>query len=288
MKKITRELVEEFMRLLNPCRVCPRECGVNRLADERGKCRAARRIKVASYHQHFGEEPPLVGRFGSGTIFLTHCNLACVFCQNYDISQEGLGQARMPEEVGRMILNLQDRGCHNINFVTPTPWVPQIVEALASAQAAGLRIPIVYNTGGYDSVEVLRMLAGIVDIYMPDLKYGSNAAGDQYSGVPDYWDRARAALMEMQRQVGDLEVAGGVARRGLLIRHLIMPNDAAETRSCLEFIAREVSPRAAVNLMDQYHPAGRTAAYPAINRPLTAAEYRKSLRCFRDYGLTAV
>jgi putative pyruvate formate lyase activating enzyme len=288
MKKITRELVKEFLRLLNPCRVCPRECGVNRLADERGKCRAGRRMKVASYHQHFGEEPPLVGRFGSGTIFLTHCNLTCVFCQNYDISQEGLGQARTPEEVGHMMLDLQDRGCHNINFVTPTPWVPQIVEALASDPAAGLRIPIVYNTGGYDSVEVLRMLTGIVDIYMPDLKYGNNAAGDRYSGVPDYWDRARAALAEMQRQVGDLEVAGGVARRGLLVRHLILPNDAAETRSCLEFIAREVSPRATVNLMDQYHPAGRTAAYPAINRPLTAVEYRQSLQCFRDFGLTAV
>jgi putative pyruvate formate lyase activating enzyme len=285
MRKITRELIEEFRRFLAPCRLCPRECGVDRLAGEKGKCGAGRDIKVAFYNQHFGEESSLVGRFGSGTVFLSHCNLACVFCQNYDLSHGGLGRAQTPEGLGRMMLELQELGCHNVNFVTPTPWVPWIVEALAFAQAGGLRIPVVYNTGGYDSLLVIKLLAGIVDIYMPDLKYGSNAAGEKYSGVPDYWDRARIVFKEMQSQVGDLQVAEGIARRGLLIRHLILPDDRAESRSCLEFIAREISPRATVNVMDQYRPAGRAGAYPEINRRITVAEYRRATRIRDELGL---
>jgi len=287
MKKITRELITEFQKLLNPCRLCPRECGVNRPAGALGKCRAGPRIKVASYHQHFGEESSLVGRSGSGTIFLSHCNLACVFCQNYDLSHEGLGRPQTPESVGRMMLALQEMGCHNVNFVTPTPWVPWIVEALAYAQAGGLRIPVIYNTGGYDSVETIRMLDGIIDIYMPDLKYGGNAAAEKYSGVPDYWDRARAALKEMQRQVGDLRIVAGIAQRGLLIRHLVLPDDSAESRSGLEFIAREISPRAAVNVMDQYHPAGKAGLYPKLNRRITGVEYRRVDRIREELGLTA-
>jgi putative pyruvate formate lyase activating enzyme len=288
MKKITRELIDELKDFLSPCRLCPRECGADRLNGARGKCGAGRDIKVAAYHQHFGEEPPLVGRSGSGTIFLSHCNLACVFCQNYDLSHEGVGRIETPESVGRMMLALQDLGCHNVNFVTPTPWVPQIIEALAYARDGGLFVPVVYNTGGYDSTETLRMLEGIVDIYMPDLKYGSNPAAERYSGVPNYWDRARAALREMQRQVGDLEILDGIARRGLLIRHLVLPDDQADTRTCLEFIAREISPRAAVNVMDQYRPAGRAADHPGIDRRITAVEYRRAVRIRDELGLTPV
>jgi putative pyruvate formate lyase activating enzyme len=276
MKKITRELIEEFKRFLAPCRLCPRECGVDRPAGEKGKCGAGRDFKIASYNQHFGEEASLVGRFGSGTIFLSHCNLACVYCQNYDLSHGGLGRVQTPEGVGRIMIELQELGCHNVNFVTPTPWVPWIVEALAFAQAGGFKTPIVYNTGGYDSLPVIRLLAGIVDLYLPDLKYGSNAAGEKYSGVPDYWERARDALKEMQSQVGDLQIVDGTARQGILIRHLVLPNDQAESRSCLEFIAREISPRATVNVMNQYRPAGQAGAYPKINRRLSAAEYRRA------------
>lgn len=285
MIKITRNLIEEFQRFLAPCRLCPRECGIDRLRGEKGKCGAGRDIKVASYNQHFGEESSLVGRFGSGTIFLSHCNLDCIYCQNYDISHNGLGRVTTPEGLGRMMLELQELGCHNVNFVTPTPWVPGIVEALAFAQAGGLRIPVVYNTGGYDALPVIRLLAGIVDIYMPDLKYGNNEAGDRYSGVSDYWDRTRIALKEMQRQVGDLQIVDGIARQGLLIRHLILPEDRADSRSCLEFIAGEISPRATVNVMDQYRPQGRAGAYPEINRPITVLEYRRVVRIRDELGL---
>jgi putative pyruvate formate lyase activating enzyme len=286
--KITKDKIEELKGLLSPCRLCPRACGADRLNGARGNCGAGRDLKVAAHHQHFGEESPLVGRFGSGTIFLSHCNLACVFCQNYDISHGGLGRIETAAAVGRMTLALQDLGCHNINFVSPTPWVPQLIEALAYARDRGLTIPVVYNSGGYDSVDTLKMLSGLVDIYMPDLKYGGNLNGEKYSGVPDYWDRARAALKEMQRQVGDLRIVDGIARQGLLVRHLVLPDDRAETRNCLEFIAREISARAAVNVMDQYRPAGRAADHPGIDRQITAAEYRRAIRIRDELGLTPI
>ena len=212
MKKITEDLVKQFYKLLAPCRVCPRECGVDRLHGEIGNCRAGLDVKVSSYHQHFGEEPPLVGRYGSGTIFLTHCNLHCVYCQNYEISQLGLGREVTLEELAQMMLKLQGLGCHNINFVTPTPWVPQLVEALAIAQDKGLNIPIVYNCGGYESVETLGLLKGIIDIYMPDIKYARNSHALKYSAVEDYWDVVQPALREMHRQVGDLIVEKGIAK----------------------------------------------------------------------------
>lgn len=273
MKKITNQLIDEFYKLLNPCQLCPRECRVNRLAGELGNCKAGFKPKVSSYHQHFGEEYCLVGRFGSGTIFFTHCNLHCVYCQNYNISQYGLGREITIESLAQMMIELQDLGSHNINLVTPTPWVPQIVEALSLAQQNGLKVPIVYNCGGYESVETLKMLEGIVDIYMPDIKYGDNKKSEKYSKVADYWDIVRKALKEMHRQVGDLVIEDGIAKRGLLIRHLVLPNDLADSKKCLEFIANEISKNSFVNIMDQYYPAFRAYEYPELNRRITSKEY---------------
>jgi putative pyruvate formate lyase activating enzyme len=277
MTKITKNLVKKFYELLAPCRVCPRECGVDRSSGELGNCNAGADVEVSSYHQHFGEEPPLVGRHGSGTIFLSHCNLHCVFCQNYEISQLGAGRKTTLEDLAEMMLRLQERGCHNINFVTPTPWVPQIVAALAIAQDRGLDLPIVYNCGGYESVETLRMLEGIVDIYMPDIKYADNVLAGTYSGVDDYWDRVRPALIEMHRQVGDLLVKDGIAQRGLLIRHLVLPNDKAGSRQCFEFVHQYLSHKTVVNVMAQYYPTYKAGQYPEINRRITTQEYRVAI-----------
>lgn len=287
MKKITQDLIKKLYEMLAPCRVCPRECGVDRLHGEIGNCRAGLKVKVSSYHQHFGEEPPLVGRHGSGTIFLTHCNLHCVYCQNYEISQLGLGSEVTLDELARMMLKLQQLGCHNVNFVTPTPWVPQLVEALAIAQGQGLNIPIVYNCGGYESVETLRLLEGIVDIYMPDIKYAKNSFSLKYSAVEDYWDVVRSALKEMHRQVGDLIVEKGIAERGLLIRHLVLPNRIAGSKQCFEFISRELSKNTMVNVMAQYYPTHRANQYSEINRRITTQEYREALEELQRQGVDA-
>ncbi|MDH4211621.1 MAG: radical SAM protein [candidate division WOR-3 bacterium] len=285
MKKITKDLVKKFYELLTPCKVCPRECGVDRLSGELGSCNAGADVEVSSYHQHFGEEPPLVGRHGSGTIFLTHCNLHCVFCQNYEISQLGMGRKTTIEDLAEMMLRLQERGCHNINFVTPTPWVPQIVAALAVAQDKGLDLPIVYNCGGYESVQTLRMLEGIVDIYMPDIKYADNVLAGKYSAVEDYWDMVRPALIEMHRQVGDLSVEDGVAHKGLLIRHLVLPNNKAGSRECFEFIRKNLSQRTVVNVMAQYYPTHKAEQYPDMNRRITTQEYREAIGELNRLGL---
>jgi putative pyruvate formate lyase activating enzyme len=287
MKEITEGLIKKFYGLLTPCRVCPRECGVDRLSGEIGNCRAGLKVKVSSFHQHFGEEPPLVGRHGSGTIFLTHCNLHCIYCQNYEISQLGLGTETSLEELAGMMLKLQERGCHNINFVTPTPWVPQLVKAMAIAQAQGLDVPIVYNCGGYESVEMLRLLEGIVDIYMPDIKYAENDNACKYSGVGDYWEVVRPALREMHRQVGDLVVVKGVAQRGLLIRHLVLPNRIAGSIQCFAFIKRELSKNTTVNVMAQYYPTFKAGQHTEINRRITTQEYREALAELERIGLDA-
>ncbi len=284
-KKITRELINEFRKLLSPCRICPRECKVDRLNGELGNCKAGLTVKVSSYHQHFGEEPPLVGRHGSGTIFLTHCNLHCVFCQNYEISQLGLGRETTLEQLAQMMLRLQELGCHNINFVTPTPWVPQIVEALSIAQHKGLSVSIVYNCGGYESVETLKLLEGIVDIYMPDIKYANNAYAEKYSSAPQYWNVVKAALKEMHRQVGELVVKNGVAKEGLLIRHLVLPENIAGSKKCFEFIAKELSKDTVVNPMAQYYPTFKANRYPEIDRRITTQEYREALEELEKYGL---
>jgi putative pyruvate formate lyase activating enzyme len=254
---------------------------VNRLKGEIGNCKAGLKPKVSSYHQHFGEEYCLVGRSGSGTIFFTHCNLHCVYCQNSDISQLGLGREINTERLAQMMMELQELGCHNLNLVTPTPWVPQIVEAIGIAQNSGLNVPIVYNCGGYESIETLKMLDGIIDIYMPDIKYGDNKKGEKYSKVPDYWDVVRQALKEMHRQVGDLVIENGIAKKGLLIRHLVLPNNLSDSKMCLDFIANEISKNSFVNIMDQYYPAYKANEYPELNRRITPKEYREVVESAR-------
>jgi len=284
---VLKERIEAARELLKECRVCPRQCGVDRSAGETGVCRTGARAWVSSYSAHFGEEDPLVGRNGSGTIFITHCNLMCLFCQNYDISHEGQGREVGPEILAALMIDLARAGCHNINFVTPTHVVPQILEALPLAVEAGLDLPLVYNSGGYDSVETLRLLDGVFDIYMPDFKFWDNDTAKKYCGVSDYRERAREAVLEMHRQVGDLTLdSRGIAERGLLVRHLIMPQGLAGTREVCRFLAREVSPDTYINIMGQYRPCGRAHEYPELSRPLSPAELREAKEAARQEGLT--
>ena len=280
-----KELVEE----LADCRICAQDCRVNRLAGELGFCRGGRLAAVASHGSHFGEESVLVGTRGSGTIFFANCNLACQFCQNCDISQEDGGHEVEPDELAEIMLELQDQGCHNINLVSPSHYVPQIMEALVPAVAGGLSIPLVYNTGGYDVVATLRRLDQVVDIYMPDFKFGDDQAGEKYSRAPRYFSAAREAVLEMHRQVGDLEVdQRGIAVRGLLVRHLVMPEDLTGSRRVFEFLAQEISPRTFVNIMDQYYPAYRARNYPELSRRITGEEFRRAHRWAREAGLSRI
>jgi putative pyruvate formate lyase activating enzyme len=280
------ERIAAARQLLSPCRVCPRQCKVDRLSDEKGICRTGIRAVVSSYAPHFGEESPLVGTGGSGTIFLTNCNLLCVFCQNYEISHLGQGIETDAGQLSSMMISLQRQGCHNINFVTPSHVVPQILAALPKAIEKGLTLPLVYNSSGYDALETLRLLEGVVDIYMPDFKFWTRESGKLYAKAPDYAEVARKAIVEMHRQVGDLVMDGaGVAVRGLLVRHLVMPGGLDETREILGFLAREVSVDTYVNVMDQYRPCGRANQFPPIDRMLTKDEYQEALRLARDAGL---
>ncbi|HEY8429584.1 MAG TPA: radical SAM protein [Sandaracinaceae bacterium] len=284
--------VEEAIETLRSCTVCPRDCEVNRLRDEAKVCRVGRRAKVASAFAHFGEEDCLRGWNGSGTIFFSWCNLKCVFCQNWSTSNEGEGREVSPSELAGMMLHLQAQGCHNINFVSPEHVAPQMLEALAIAIERGLRLPIVYNTSAYDSLHTLRLLDGVVDIYMPDFKYWSAERSARYLKAKDYPEVARAAIREMHRQVGDLEIGeDGLARRGLLVRHLVMPGALDETARILEWLA-ELSPRTYVNVMDQYYPAGKVAEdparYPELGRRLRAGEHLEALRYARAAGLSRI
>jgi putative pyruvate formate lyase activating enzyme len=283
-----RQLAERasgLRELMRGCRLCPRACRVDRLSGETGVCRTGVQPIISSYGPHLGEERPLVGRHGSGTIFLTHCNLQCIFCQNYNISHLGDGRVTTAERLAEMMLELQQQGCHNINWVSPTHQVPALVEATIIALSLGLRVPIVYNCGGYESLETLRLLDGIVDIYMPDAKYGDNDAGRLLSGVPDYWDRSREALAEMHRQVGDLRVSSqGIATRGLLVRHLVLPEDLARTAVVMEYLA-SLSRDTYVNVMAQYRPAYRAREIVAISRPLTTEEFSSAVQAALDAGL---
>jgi putative pyruvate formate lyase activating enzyme len=281
-----REIKEKAVALLENCRLCPRECGVNRLRDEKGHCRTGRYAVISSYGPHFGEEPELVGHSGSGTIFFSNCNLNCLFCQNYEISQLGEGREKNEEELARMMLYLQDIGCHNINLVSPTHIVPQFLEALLVAVKEGLRIPIVYNTGGYDKVETLKLLEGVVDIYMPDAKYSDEENARRYSNAPNYFSINKLAIKEMHRQVGDLICdERGIAQRGLLIRHLVLPNRIAGSFRVLEFIAREVSRDSYVNIMAQYRPCYRAHLYLELSRRITEKEYNEVVEYARSLGL---
>jgi len=277
--------IEALYERMNPCLLCPNECGVDRLSGEKGICQVGSRPMVSSYGPHFGEEMPLVGFGGSGTIFFTYCNMACVYCQNWEISHLGEGEEISVEDLARIMLLLQARGCHNINLVTPTHQVPFIVEAVKIAAREGLRLPLVYNCGGYESVETLRLLEGIVDIYMPDLKYADERIAFRLSKVPDYPRIAREAIKEMHRQVGDLEIREGLAVKGLLVRHLVLPGDLSGTREVLEFLAREISPNTYLNLMDQYRPCGEAWKYPPLDRSLTREEYEKALEMAHEVGL---
>jgi putative pyruvate formate lyase activating enzyme len=283
---------ERAIATLADCRACPRDCGVNRLEDKWAACKTGRYAVVSSHFPHFGEEDCLRGWRGSGTIFFGHCNLRCVFCQNYDISQAirpgAVAEGHRPERIAAMMLELQDRGCHNINFVTPEHVVPQVVEAVAVAADRGLHLPIVYNTSAYDSLESIELMDGIADIYLPDFKYWSAERSRTYLKAENYAEAARAAIKAMHRQVGPLVVDGdGLARRGLIIRHLVMPGSLEETEAILRWIAEELGRETYVNLMDQYYPAGKVSAerHPEINRKLTSREFGAAREIARSLGL---
>lgn len=268
------------------CTLCPRFCQVDRMSGEKGYCRTGRYAAVASFGPHFGEERPLVGGRGSGTIFFSHCNLFCVFCQNYEISHGGEGATVTAEELADVMIRLQERGCHNINFVTPSHVIFQILEALPIAVERGLSIPLVYNCGGYERVPALKLLDGIVDIFMPDFKFWDSKTAESVCDAADYPERARQALREMHRQVGDLRIdSGGIARRGLLVRHLVMPDGIAGTGHVLRFLAEEISPDTYVNLMDQYHPCGDAFGKPHLGRRISREEFGEALRIAGKVGL---
>lgn len=274
------------MELLRDCKLCPRECKIDRTGGEKGVCRSGMDLEISSAFPHFGEEPPLVGWGGSGTIFLTHCNLRCIFCQNFEISHLGEGQSVTVEAFAQLMVKLQTMGCHNINFVTPTHYAPQIVSALPLAIEGGLQLPIVWNCGGYESIEVIRLLDGIVDIYMPDIKYSDDKHAEKYSKAPGYFAVAKEVLKEMHRQVGDLVIDDrGIAKRGLLIRHLVMPGGVAGSGEVLSFIADEISKNSYVNIMDQYRPCYRADKFPEINRAISASEYDDVLNILGELGL---
>jgi putative pyruvate formate lyase activating enzyme len=282
-----RRRANEALAHMKNCNLCAQACQVNRLEGELGICKTGTQARVSSYGPHLGEEDPLRGRRGSGTIFFSRCNLHCQFCQNHDISQTDAGQEVSAEQLATVMLTLQSSGCHNINFVSPSHVVPQILGALALAAKAGLRLPLVYNSGGYDALETLQLLDGIVDIYMPDMKYASGVNAKKYSRAADYPKVNRAAVKEMHRQVGDLQISeNGLATRGLLIRHLVLPDDLAGTRQIVQFLADEISRNTYLNLMDQYRPAYNAGQYPELNRRLTTSEYAAAVQMAKEAGLT--
>ncbi len=277
--------MESARALLQECRVCPRICRVNRIADERGECQIGLHPIISSYFPHFGEEAPLVGYKGSGTIFMAGCNLRCLFCQNYDISHLVAGKTVPIERFSEMMLELQEMGCHNINIVTPTHIVPQLVEAIYFAAKNGLRLPIVYNSSGYDSISILKILDGIIDIYMPDFKFFDDAVASRYTDVSDYAKVAKIALKEMHRQVGDLSIENGIARRGLLVRHLVMPNMLENSEKIFQYIAKEISLNTYLNIMPQYRPAGEASLHSEIAQSLKYTEFTSALNYAKSLGL---
>ncbi len=273
--------------ILTNCTICPRRCEVDRTSAERGVCKTGGEAEVSSYSPHYGEEAPLVGDGGSGTIFFTHCNLMCVFCQNYEISHGGMGRETPSGKLAEMMLSLQEAGCHNINFVTPSHVVPQILSAVETAVGGGLRIPLVYNSSAYDSVDTLKLLEGVVDIYMPDFKFWDGELAWAACQARDYPEVAREAIREMHRQVGDLVVDdAGVARRGLLIRHLVLPRGAAGTAEIMRFIAREISTDTYVNIMAQYRPCGRAREVEVLAGRPSSTDFQQALRAAGEAGLT--
>jgi putative pyruvate formate lyase activating enzyme len=281
------ERVSAAWRHMEDCDLCARYCHVNRMETDKGAvCRTGKPARVFSFGAHHGEEDPLRGTRGSGTIFFSWCNLRCVFCQNWDISHKGMGSEVEPEEVAGMMLALQRQGCHNINLVSPSHVVAQILSAVEIAARSGLHLPLVYNTGGYDSPEALALLDGVIDIYMPDMKYGDSTIARRYSRVRNYVEANCAAVREMHRQVGDLVIdEHGIAQRGLLVRHLVLPENLAGTEQVLAFLASEISKDTYLNLMDQYHPCYRASENPPLDRPLHSEEFDKALAIAAKYGL---
>ena len=281
-----RARIERLIAVLESCVLCPRRCSVNRLRDETGVCRIGRHAFVSSAHPHFGEESPLVGTRGSGTIFFSGCNLKCLFCQNYEISHFVAGRSVSAEELASLMLRIQEIGCHNLNLVTPTHVVPQILEALEAAAGEGFSLPIVYNTGGYDSIEVIRLLDGVVDIYMPDIKFLSAEAAKRYCDAEDYPAVIREIVREMHRQVGDLVISPeGIAVHGLLVRHLVMPGMLDDTKAIVEFIANDISKDTYMNVMRQYRPEYRSNEFPRLDEALSRKEWREAIALAREAGL---
>ena len=284
---VLKKRIEEGYARLKKCSLCPRECHVDRTRNKVGFCKTGLNPWVAGYHAHFGEESPLVGRNGSGTIFFTHCNLMCNFCQNFDISHEGYGREISTGILSGIMLELQKEGCHNINFVTPSHVVPQILAALPLAVENGLTIPLVFNSGGYDKVETLKLLEGIVDIYMPDFKFWDPNAAEKTCDARNYPEMARNALMEMHRQVGDLRInVEGIAEKGLIVRHLVMPSGFSGTREIMGFIAKKISKQTYVNVMSQYRPCGNAGNIEELAVALTASEYRNAVNAAIEEGIT--
>ncbi len=279
---------EKLWELMESCELCPRMCGANKLKGERGFCNANSQLEISAFHPHFGEERPLVGKGGSGTIFLTNCGLRCVFCINWETSQGGEGSARSIGEFANMMLALQKMGCHNINFVTPTHYSPHIILALDKAASKGLKVPLVYNTCGWERVEILRILDGIIDIYLPDFKYYDPQKASQYSsGAYTYPEVTKSAILEMHRQVGIARPANdGLMYRGLMIRHLVMPNNVSGTKEVIEWIAKNLPKDTYLNLMSQYRPVYKAFDYPDISRKITREEYTEAISCSKSAGLT--
>jgi len=282
------DAVRKLWDLMTPCELCPRQCKVNRSEGQTGFCGIGNMPVVSSVGPHFGEESVLVGSGGSGTIFFAGCNLGCIFCQNFDISHHRNGRQITIEKLAQSMLELQRYGCCNINFVTPTHVIPAIVAAIELARKDGLRLPTVYNTGGYDSLETLRLLEGYVDIYMPDMKYSDSDVAEQLSAAPDYPQTNLAAVKEMHRQVGDLQVEKGLATRGLLVRHLVLPDNLAGSFEIIDFLAGEISSSTTINVMDQYRPCYKASSNPQINRHPTLQEIASVRRYAIEKGLNVL
>lgn len=279
--------IEIAYSILENCTLCPRECKINRLKDEKGYCKAGKNLIISSYSPHFGEEEPLVGRYGSGTIFFGGCNLLCVFCQNYEISHLCEGVETDCKKLAEIMLYLQTLKCHNINFVTPTHFTPQIIKSIKIAKEKGLKLPLVYNCGGYEKVETLKLLDGIIDIYMPDFKFSDQKISNMLANVDDYFEFAKDALKEMHNQVGDLILnEDGIAQRGIILRHLVLPENFAGTDKIFKFIKENISENTYINIMNQYRPCGDAMKFKQIARRITQEEFQNAIKCALKYNLT--
>lgn len=283
-----KKRVKQAFNIMKDCTLCPHHCHVDRTRDETGYCETGREIVVASYGPHFGEEPPLVGLKGSGTIFFSSCNLKCIYCQNYDISHYNEGEVISVSELAEIMINLQRRGCHNINFVTPSHMIQAILASLLIACDKGLSIPLVYNSGGYDDYESLKLLDGVVDIYMPDIKYTDEEIALKYSKIPKYFSIVKKAVREMYRQVGNLIIEKGIAKKGLIIRHLVLPGELAGTKEVIDFVSKEISPDTYLNIMEQYYPAYKAREHKPLHRRISDQEYKQAIKTAREAGLTRI